>query len=234
MLFSFHNSDRFHSFVKGRKIRASAHIDELSAASVRGKRTLPDRKSHLFAKNGFNYRKAFFLDADGQYYELELATGLNHNAKTVYNTRVTNVAVETPEMKRIQKEALGASPYNSQNANQYAGRQGSKANPSASNGIVKQSGETDNGQNSQNSYSFIDDSAKTDNTLINNIYYFRDAEINISTEKNVGLNKTRAQDAHAPRTTRPSIANILNMMNEVKQKDSETDKADTPQHGSVP
>lgn len=67
------------------KLRAESHIDELSQVSRRGKKTVPDYKRHSFAKDGFNYRTAFFMDADGKYYRLTLSVGKNGVINTVYN-----------------------------------------------------------------------------------------------------------------------------------------------------
>ena len=55
------------------KLRAESHIDELAQVSKRGKTTVPDYKSHTFAKDGFNYRQAYFMDFDGTYYLLTLS-----------------------------------------------------------------------------------------------------------------------------------------------------------------
>ena len=67
------------------KLRAEAHIDELSQVSKRGKKTVPDTKNHSFAKDGFNYRTAYFEDVDGQYYRITMSVGINGEIKTVYN-----------------------------------------------------------------------------------------------------------------------------------------------------
>lgn len=67
------------------KINAAAHIDELVQISKRGNKIVPDKKNHDFAKNGFNYRTAYFRDFDGQYYQLKISVGLNQNNKLTYN-----------------------------------------------------------------------------------------------------------------------------------------------------
>jgi len=67
------------------KLRAEAHIDELAEVSVRGKRNRPDFKNHQFAKDGFNYRTAYFLDEDGEYYKLTISVGKNGEVNTIYN-----------------------------------------------------------------------------------------------------------------------------------------------------
>lgn len=67
------------------KLRAESHIDELAQASTRGKYDVPDFKNHPFAKDGFNYRTAYFMDNDGSYYRLTLSVGKKGEVNTVYN-----------------------------------------------------------------------------------------------------------------------------------------------------
>lgn len=69
----------------GVKLRAETHIDEISAVSKKGKKYVPDKKGHSFAKDGFNYRTAYFKDFDGKYYELTISTGKSNDTITVYN-----------------------------------------------------------------------------------------------------------------------------------------------------
>ncbi len=66
------------------KLRAETHIDELIQTSKTGK-SRDDSKSHSFAKDGFNYRKAYFEDFDGTYYEVTISVGKNGIVNTVYN-----------------------------------------------------------------------------------------------------------------------------------------------------
>ena len=66
------------------KLRAEAHVDELAQVSRRGRRTVPDAKNHRFARDGFNYRTAYFKDASG-YYRLTLSVGQNGTVNTIYN-----------------------------------------------------------------------------------------------------------------------------------------------------
>lgn len=74
------------------KLNAEGHIDEISTVSKRGKKTIPDTKDHYFAKDGFNYRTAFFQDFDGKYYKLTLSVGKNGEINTVYNIgRMNNI-----------------------------------------------------------------------------------------------------------------------------------------------
>lgn len=67
------------------KLTAESHIDELAEVSKRGKYWVPDSKNHDFAKDGFNYRTAYFEDFDGKYYRLTISVGKNGEIKSVYN-----------------------------------------------------------------------------------------------------------------------------------------------------
>ncbi len=55
-----------------RKMNAESHIDEIAQVSHGTGSTVPDRKNHPFAEDGFNYRTAYFKDDSG-YYELRLS-----------------------------------------------------------------------------------------------------------------------------------------------------------------
>jgi hypothetical protein len=65
-------------------MHVESHIDEVAEVSkpMNGKQ---DNKNHTFAKDGFTYRRAFFEDFDGQYYEVTLSIGHNGTIATVYN-----------------------------------------------------------------------------------------------------------------------------------------------------
>ncbi|MEG0764364.1 MAG: hypothetical protein RR424_11140, partial [Oscillospiraceae bacterium] len=67
------------------KLRAESHIDELAQASKSNKSPAPDTKNHLFAKDGFDYRVAYFEDGDGQYYRVVMSVGKSGSVNTVYN-----------------------------------------------------------------------------------------------------------------------------------------------------
>ncbi len=68
------------------KLNAEAHIDEIAKTSKKDNKPLSkDTKNHKFAKNGFEYRTAYFEDFDGQYYKLTLSVGHNGSVATVYN-----------------------------------------------------------------------------------------------------------------------------------------------------
>lgn len=89
-----------------KKLTMAGHIDELTEVSKqKNKNIVPDRKNHLFAKDGFNYRRAYFEDADGNYYELTLSVGKNGEVNTVYNIN---------QIKNIKNRSTvkGSSPKN--------------------------------------------------------------------------------------------------------------------------
>ena len=66
------------------KLNVEAHIDEVAEVSKKiGQDT--DSKGHSFAQDGFTYRRAYFEDFDGQYYEVTLSIGHNGTVATVYN-----------------------------------------------------------------------------------------------------------------------------------------------------
>lgn len=68
------------------KLNAESHIDELVQASRLDKKSgKDDRKNHLFAKDGFTYRTAYFRDFDGKYYRFRISIGHNGTTATVYN-----------------------------------------------------------------------------------------------------------------------------------------------------
>lgn len=66
-------------------MRVESHIDEVAEVSKKKKGDQDDHKNHDFAKDGFTYRKAYFEDFDGQYYEVTLSIGHNGTLATVYN-----------------------------------------------------------------------------------------------------------------------------------------------------
>lgn len=68
------------------KLNVETHIDEIAETSRKSKKApVADAKNHDFAKDGFTYRKAYFEDFDGQYYEITLSVGHNGTVATVYN-----------------------------------------------------------------------------------------------------------------------------------------------------
>ncbi|MBQ2841172.1 MAG: hypothetical protein IJE70_07475 [Oscillospiraceae bacterium] len=69
------------------KLNAETHIDELAQISRRGDKVVPDFNGihGEMAKDGWNYRIAYFEDFDGKYYRIKISTALGEDGKTVYN-----------------------------------------------------------------------------------------------------------------------------------------------------
>ena len=68
------------------KLTAETHIDELAQISTKtNQNPIPDTKNHKFAKDGFDYRRAYFEDFDGQYYKITMSVGKNGSLDTIYN-----------------------------------------------------------------------------------------------------------------------------------------------------
>lgn len=88
------------------KLRVESHIDEIAEASTtKGRKA--DSKNHSFAKDGFTYRRAYFKDFDGQYYEVTLSIGNNGTIATVYNVGKIKESV-SPSAKIIA--VVGSKP----------------------------------------------------------------------------------------------------------------------------
>lgn len=70
-----------------RKANAAAHIDELIKVSVRGGRAVLDfgGRHGDMAKNGWNYRTAYFMDFDEKYYRTRISVALGEDGSIVYN-----------------------------------------------------------------------------------------------------------------------------------------------------
>ena len=70
-----------------RKANAAAHIDELIKVSERGGKTVLDfgGRHGDMAKDGWNYRTAFFMDFDGKYYRTRISVALGKDGSIVYN-----------------------------------------------------------------------------------------------------------------------------------------------------
>lgn len=69
-----------------RKLTMAGHIDEIAQTSQEDKmNAVADSKNHLFAKDGFNYRRAYFENKKGDYFEMLVSVGNNGEVKTVYN-----------------------------------------------------------------------------------------------------------------------------------------------------
>ena len=80
------------------KMNVEAHIDEIAETS-RPIGKDKDNKSHRFAKDGFTYRRAYFKDFDGQYYEVTLSIGKKGTIATVYN--VGKMTKDVPPSAKI-------------------------------------------------------------------------------------------------------------------------------------
>ena len=84
--------------VKG---NASGVIDEI-IATLKHLRSKPPYKHHNdgFARFGFDYRYAYFMDADGKYYRLEFSVGINADNKEAYNIgKIREAAVPSQRLK---------------------------------------------------------------------------------------------------------------------------------------
>ena len=66
------------------KLKAANHIDELAQISKQHK-VVADYKAHSFAKDGFEYRKAFYENKNGEIFQLTISVGKNGEVNTVYN-----------------------------------------------------------------------------------------------------------------------------------------------------
>lgn len=80
----------------GIKLRIESHIDEAAQVSKGKGNQKIDKKSHSFANNGWNYRKAFFEDFDGNYYSFEISVGKNGEINTIYNVNNIKKEAESP------------------------------------------------------------------------------------------------------------------------------------------
>ena len=69
------------------KLDAEAHIDEIAQVSQKSKRQAADEGNYHadFAKNGWNYRTAYFQDFDGKYYQITVSIAKNDAGDVVYN-----------------------------------------------------------------------------------------------------------------------------------------------------
>ena len=69
------------------KLNAETHIDELAAISQKDGKTVPDEFGVHgdLAKDGWNYRTAFFEDFDGKYYQVTISVAMGADGNVVYN-----------------------------------------------------------------------------------------------------------------------------------------------------
>lgn len=99
------------------KLRIAAHIDEISEVSKLPKNTkkVTDGKNHPFAKDGFTYRRAYFEDFDGQYYEITISVGHNGTVATVYNVgKIDKSALPSAKIIAVVgSQPLGKAPSKS-------------------------------------------------------------------------------------------------------------------------
>ncbi len=90
-----------------RKVSAGAHIDELAQVSTRGNKIVPDvdNRHGEMAKDGWNYRTAYFLDFDGKYYRCRISVAISSDGNAVYNIG----AMEERSFPTAQKALNGSS-----------------------------------------------------------------------------------------------------------------------------
>lgn len=72
------------------KLNAEAHVDELiqvSGDKYKGRPNVPDYNGvhGEFARDGWRYRQAYFMDHDGKYYDLTLSVAHGRDGKVAYN-----------------------------------------------------------------------------------------------------------------------------------------------------
>lgn len=96
------------------KLNIESHIDEIAETSRKLNRK-PDEKNHSFAKDGFTYRKAYFEDFDGQYYEVTLSIGNDGEKATVYNVGKIEEGIPPSAnvLAVVGSKPLGGTPSNS-------------------------------------------------------------------------------------------------------------------------
>ena len=82
------------------KLRVESHIDEIVETSIKSNKPLSrDAKRHDFAKDGFEYRTAYFEDFDGKYYKIRFSIGHNGTVATVYN--VGKIKEDVPSSAKL-------------------------------------------------------------------------------------------------------------------------------------
>ena len=94
------------------KLNAEAHIDELVQVSedkYKGKSNMPDENNlhGEFAKDGWRYRQAYFMDHDGKYYDLTLSVAYGRDGKIAYN--IANIKERSlPQVRGSSNPKTGA------------------------------------------------------------------------------------------------------------------------------
>ncbi len=82
------------------KLRVESHIDEIAETALKENKPLTnDEKNHDFAKDGFEYRTAYFEDFDGAYYKIRFSVGHNGTVATVYN--VGKIKEDVPSSAKL-------------------------------------------------------------------------------------------------------------------------------------
>ena len=96
------------------KLNAAVQINELAQISKKwNKPNAPDTKKHRFAKDGFSYRTAYFMDFDGEYYRVTISVGENGAISTVYN--VAQIKKDTLPNGKIKTILSGSKANNVSN-----------------------------------------------------------------------------------------------------------------------
>lgn len=199
------------------KLRVEAHIDEIAEVSTKRGQANEDTKNHSFAKDGFTYRKAYFKDFDGKYYEITLSIGHNGTVATIYNVGKIKEGVP-PSAKIIA--VVGSKPLGETPSANSISENGEKSNSFSKKTLENSSERANDGENSnmRSSYSKVDnvgengtDSAVEDaqNELMGSAkfkkerigmadFVNRDSSIwrNVAYENDVEKNKIM-QDTHA-------------------------------------
>ena len=82
------------------KLRVESHIDEIAETAIKENKPLtPDDKEPEVAKDGFEYRTAYFEDFDGSYYKIRFSVGHNGTIATVYN--VGKIKEDVPSSAKL-------------------------------------------------------------------------------------------------------------------------------------
>ena len=111
-----------------RKANAAAHIDELAQVSTRGRNTVSDAESRHgdMAAEGWNYRRAYFMDFDGRYYRVTISVAQGPDGKMIYNIgqikeeaspKVKGSSAETGNGPRGFASSEGSIRQNGENVN---------------------------------------------------------------------------------------------------------------------
>ncbi len=88
--------DIWEDTVNGKKVNKT----EIAETALKENKPLTnDEKNHDFAKDGFEYRTAYFEDFDGQYYKIRFSIGHNGTFATVYN--VGKIKEDVPSSAKI-------------------------------------------------------------------------------------------------------------------------------------